>query len=233
MSEKKGFKLKNLFVNEDESDTAVAEATGNKKPAAAKAATLSAPSSISSLSGSGSVFAPVSAAEKNEFAEFLNSVYEKGNFPGPDYQEYTDALKSMEAMPMDEKTKFNAIYAGFKVQNVTKAKLVDTGNKYVALIDEQVSGFNQEIDGILASDVTDKQKKVTKINDENAEIENQMRLLTEKKNKNNELSQQLSSEVAEQVSSLNIKKASFELAANEFKAKIVSNLDKIRLYLPD
>ncbi len=172
----------------------------------------------------------ISVAEKNEFFELLNGVYEKGNFPGPDYQEYTDALKQVEGV-MDEKTKFSMIFIGFKVQGVTKARLLETGKKYIDLISTQKVEFDKEIEVIMKSEVSEKQKRVDAFAKENAEIEKQMILLNERKNKNAEVSQTLSNEIQEDVSSLTTKKSSFEAAASEFVGNIQNTMDKINLYL--
>jgi len=175
--------------------------------------------------------ATVSNAEKNEFLDFLNEVYQKGNFPGPDYQEYTDAIKGLDNEPMDEKTKFNAVFAGFKVQGVTKTRLIDTAQKYISLIEGQAKDFSKEIDGILSTEIAQKQAQCTKYAQENADIEKQMIALTEKKNKNNEIITKTTGEINEQVSTLNIKKTSFESAASDFIGRVQLNITKINQYL--
>lgn len=220
--------FKSLFVKEDEDEIVESKTKKSTPPA------FQAPQNISSLGNAQQFAAPaISPQEKNEFAEFLNEVYQKGNFPGPDYQEFTDALKEMDSIPMDDKTKFNAIYAGFKVQGVTKARLLETAQKYIVLIQGQVTDFSKEIDNMLSGDVVAKQKTITQISKENEDIEKQMISLTEKKNRNNELIQKLTTEVSEQTFTLNSKKISFEAAASEFTSKVQTNVEKIKTYLPD
>lgn len=220
--------FKSLFVKD--ADDEIVESKSKKQTTPA----FQAPQNISSLSSTQQFSAPtISPQEKNEFSEFLNEVYQKGNFPGPDYQEFTDALKEMESTPMDDKTKFNAIYAGFKVQGVTKARLLETAQKYIGLIQGQVTDFSKEIDNMLSSDVVAKQKNIAQINKENEDIEKQMIALTEKKNRNTETIQKLTAEVSEQTFTLNSKKISFEAAASEFTSKVQTNMEKIKTYLPD
>jgi cell division protein FtsB len=215
-----------LFFKDDE-DVEVKK-TKKETPSVQSTTVSTKPSSLSSLT---MPQAPViSAAEKNEFFELLNSIYQKGNFPGPDYQEYTDALKQVEGV-MDEKTKFSTIFIGFKVQGVTKARLLDTGKKYIDMISAQKVEFDKEIETIMKSEVSDKQKRVDAIAKENAEIEKQMILLNEKKNKNAEIAQSLTNEIQEDVSSLTTKKSSFEAAATEFVSNIQNTMEKINLYL--
>lgn len=174
-----------------------------------------------------------SAAEKNEFLAFLNGVYQQSNFPGPDYQEFTDAIKTMDAQPIPENVKFTAIFAGFQVQSVTKERLIETGTKYIEKINEQVTGFNEEIEKTLNSEVAEKQNTALKFSKENDEIEQQMISLTQKKNRNLETIQKLTAEVNEQTTTLSMKKASFKMAADEFIGIVQSNIQKIKTYLPD
>lgn len=222
--------LKSLFVKESDSEEEV-------KPVKQKAVKpqTSTPSSISSTLSVTSLPTPVgvSAAEKEEFTKFLNEVYQKGNFPGPDYQEFTDALKTMANVPMDERTKFTAVFAGFQVQGVNKDRLINTGLKYIDLIKGQSAGFNDEITTMLNTEIADKQKRAQGFLDENAQIEQQMIALTEKKNKNVAQAQQINAEVNEQIATLNVKKNSMEAAVSEFIVDIQSHVDKIKLYLPD
>lgn len=220
--------FKNLFVKESTDETKV-EKTTSKTPT-----NFQQPSSVNTLA-TPTQFAnnTVTAAEKNEFAEFLNAVYQQGNFPGPDYQEFTDAIKTMDAQPIPENVKFTAIFAGFQVQNVTKARLIETGSKYIDMINQQVAGFNDEIEKTLNTEVAQKQNSATKIAQENEEIEQQMVSLTQKKNRNAEAIQKLNAEVNEQTTSLSVKKSSFKMAADEFIANVQANIQKIKTYLPD
>ena len=213
-----------LFVKENETQV-------EEKVVETKSKVSPQPSTLGSVGLTST--SPVSVSERNEFSEFLNKIYEQGNFQGPDYQEFTDALKEVENEPMDEKSKFTTIFVGFKVQGVTKSRLLETGSKYVAMINDQVTGFNTEIDNLLNTEVAQKQAKSAAIVQENVEIENQMRLLTEKKNKNNELVNKINMEVSEQVSALNIKKSSFQSAASDFISNINANIEKIKQYLPE
>ncbi len=220
--------LKGIFFKEDEGEVEVKKTKKEIIPTAPTTIKSQSASSISSLT---MPQAPVvSAAEKNEFFEFLNSIYQKGNFPGPDYQEYTDALKQVEGV-MDEKTKFTTIFIGFKVQGVTKARLMETGKKYIDMINSQKTEFDKEIEVIMNSEVSVKQKRADTLTKEIAEIERQMILLNEKKNKNAEVAQTLANEIQEDVSQLNTKKSSFEAAATDFIGNIQNTMDKINLYL--
>lgn len=215
--------LKNLFVKESTEKEVPKKAptfTSKPTPIVAGVNNINNPS-----------VALVSAEETNEFTAFLDEVYQKGNFPGPDYQEFTDALKTLAGQQIPENIKFISVFAGLQVQGVTKARLLETAGKYIALINSQVTGFTSEINKKLANEIGGKQKTAESLLKENQEIDAQIAKLAEKKAKNAETILAINNEVNEETSSLNIKKASFEQAANNFINNVQSNIDKINTYL--
>lgn len=223
--------LKGLFFKEDENSDVTLPEKKEKTPAP-----KTAPTKVGNGLNLGSLPQPqvtVSNAERDEFVAFLNEVYKNGNFPGPDYQEFMDAIKTMASQPLPENVKFTAIFAGFQVQGVTKARLMKTGMDYIEMIKNKTTSFNKEIDGMLSTDVIEKQKKGQQLLKENEEIEKQLIALTEKKNKNLETANAITNEVNEIVSQLNNKKAAFESAASDFIKNVQDNVEKIRLYLPE
>lgn len=218
--------LKGLFFKEGEDDVKLPEKKEEKVKTAPK--NVSSSLNLTSLPQT-----QVSNAERDEFVKFLNEVYVNGNFPGPDYQEFMDALKTLASSPIPENLKFASIFAGFQVQGVTKARLIKTGLDYIEMIKSKSIDFNKEIDNMLSTDVLEKQKKGQQLLVENENIEKQLIALTEKKNKNIEAANAINAEVNEVVSQLNSKKAAFESAANDFIANVQSNVDKIKLHLPE
>lgn len=172
---------------------------------------------------------------KNEFLEYLNKVFVERNFPGPDYQEFKKALTDPEIvnLPIDTKTKYTTTFIGFKMQGLTKTKLIETANGYISIVNEKMAGFNAELESVLNSEVGGLKKTTEKLQHDNEEIENQMRVLSERRNKNNEQLLKLNSEINEQVAELSNKKSSFELAVKDFVEIIKKDVEEIRQYLPD
>lgn len=167
----------------------------------------------------------------NEFLQYLQEVYQKGNFQGPDYQEFIDGINSLANEAIDERTKFVTAFVGFKVQGVTKEKLVDTAKKYIDMIEAQRNEFKATIENTLNQEVGDKQQKLESLKAENLKIEEQMQQLTALRNKNNEQYQKLSLEISEDVQILKQKEAGFNAAADIFVKNVHENMNKIQTYL--
>jgi len=214
--------LKDLFVKSEEMPVE------EKKPLAKPTHKAATPSNVNNLVN-GAV--TVTQTEKNEFTEFLNEVYKKGNFAGPDFQEFTDALKNLAGQQIPENIKFTTVFSILQAQGLTKARLLETGQKYVDLINSQVSGFTNEINGVLTTQVGDKKKKADLLTSENGEIEKQIQALRDKKDKNAELIFKINNEINEQTLSLQSKKAAFEAAAEDFVTDIRGNIEKMNLYI--
>jgi small-conductance mechanosensitive channel len=234
---------KKLFVNDADKEQSTSPAPSKKATEKVTAKPPQAPTSVSSSPPTTSIMGsvprvestistnPISTSDKEKYAQYLNQIYEKANFPGPDFQEYMMALDKVKSAAMDERTKFTTIYAGFEAQGVTKQRLIDTGNEYIKLIGEQVTGFNAEAEHIMTTEIGEKKRLADQLDHENNEIEKKMQMLTEQKIKNSEQMNKILSEINERTSSLNIEKSSFEAAANSFAASISACLDKIIQYL--
>lgn len=226
------FNLKGLFVTETE-DKEVKEVKEVKTTSPKFAPTsLNSAFTAPQTKNFQTATATPSVESSSEFLQYLQDVYEKGNFPGPDYQEFIEGINSLANEPIDERTKFVTSFVGFKVQGVTKEKLIETAKKYISMIEAQRVEFKANVTNLLNSEVGNKQEKLKSLQDENTQIEEQMQQLTALKNKNNEQYQKLSLEINEDVQILQMKENGFEAAANVFIKNVNENINKIQQYLP-
>ena len=115
-------KLKSLFVVEDESTAK------NKKKAQPKkqSPSVSPPTSPSTNSQKGQVAESSQGSRGQVTAKFMNillGAMEKHNLDGFDYIEFKESLKSLEKMPMDERTRFQSAFAMAKTMGATPQKI--------------------------------------------------------------------------------------------------------------
>lgn len=169
--------------------------------------------------------------ENSEFNDYLQKVFTERNFPGPDYYEFVEGLKKMSTLAIDEKSKFQSLFAGLSAAGVTKAKLIDTAKLYITTVDDQQKAFTAEVQNTLNTEVAGKEKSLQSLLDENQEIEKQMIALTEKKNKNLIEVSRISQEVGEDRQTLQLKQASFDSAVKIFVNQINDNIQKIQTYI--
>lgn len=169
--------------------------------------------------------------DNGEFTEYLQKVFTERNFPGPDYYEFVEGLKKMQAVALDEKTKYISLFAGLSAAGVTKEKLIETAQKYIAIVGEQQVAFTAEVQNALNTEVAGKEKSLQSLLEENQAIEQEMIKLTEKKNKNNIEVSRISQEIGEDRQTLTLKQTSFDSAVKIFVNQINDNVQKIQMYL--
>lgn len=228
--------LKNLFFKEDSTESQ------EEKKDLKKTGKISTPVS----SGNAGSYTPTSLGvtqtfttpavnenDQNEFLEYFKSQFAKANFPGPDYQEFINALESeaVRNLPVDEASKFKMTFAGFQVQGVTPDKLVTTAKQYIDIVQKSVSNFTAEVENLLKSEVGGKQAKVDNLLKENEELDKQMAALAQRKTENFATVQKLTVEIQTESTSLQLKRTGFESAAKVFAGKIERDIQKIETYL--
>lgn len=217
------------MVTDDDSNT---KTESNKQPAK----TPQQPASISSTPSAAALpttFAQAAGIQidNGEFTDYLNKVFTERNFPGPDYYEFVEGLKKLATAPLDEKTKFISLFAGLNAAGLSKEKLIQTAQQYIAIVNEQQVAFKAEVQNTINTDVAAKEQKMQQHVDENAQIEQQMIALSERKNSNIAAINKYSQEIAEDRQTLAIKETSFDSAVKIFVNTISENIRKINEYL--
>ena len=145
-------KLKSLFVVEDEEDkkTNASGKTKSGEPTGAiKNEKKEVP--ISSLS-------PSSGKVNSKFLEVLLKAMDANDLDGFDYLEFKQSLKSLEKMPMDEKTRYQSAMAVAQTLGGSPQQLVQTAQHYINILKEG-SGI---IDVIMLIDLKSRLLLITK-----------------------------------------------------------------------
>ncbi|MEL6925050.1 MAG: hypothetical protein AAFO94_13455, partial [Bacteroidota bacterium] len=145
-------KLKSLFIIEEEEsapksspkkETVAAEKTAPEAPVATPVTQAAGPGKVS-----------------NKFLQVLLSAMNKANLEGFDYLEYKQSLKSLEKMPMDEKTRYISAFAAAQTMGATPDKLVQAANHYLKVLAQEDKKFEQALINQRSKQVGDKQKQI-------------------------------------------------------------------------
>ena len=121
--------------------------------------------------------------EAEKFEKYFDTLFDKANFPGPDYYEFYKTMETLEAHIPDEKARLSATFASLSIQGLTKNKLVETANKYTEIIASDKVNFENALNEKLKSEVGQRQ--------------NQLHDYEKKINKNAEQIQLLTKEISE------------------------------------
>lgn len=175
----------------------------------------------------------VTGVLKQEIVDYFKKVFVENNIPGPDYQEFKNALEAMKSQPMDEATKIKTIWISFQTMGLTAQKLIDTAGQYKKLFAGKLAQFDGELQTTFDEQVTAKQKESDAILDENKKIDDDMRKLNEKKLANEAKAKELGVEIQKSTSELNQHKNDWHAVYDDLVKDIDADIDLINRHLVD
>ena len=179
-----------------------------------------------------SVTAPsvqVSGDDMAKFNAHFDELFDQANLPGPDFYEFTKMCTAMAALP--DETKYSAVFAGLQVQGLTKEKLLESANHYIAIIDEDSKKFNSTIDTKI---VADAQAKLQEVEKRKAAVLQKQQLIEQMQNEilqENQNIANLAADANEQQRKATEKTTIYKAAADTRKMIITNEINKISTYV--
>jgi len=161
MSDKKGFSLKSLFVEE----------TPEAQQVAPIASTISAASSVPQNSSDFEVKASeklIAALEANQSSDF-------------DYYKFSKALTGLITIP-DEAIRFKSVFSMASVMGVKKDSLISSADKYKKILESELLNFNQTFVDPFKERISSDEKAMNEKEAEIMSLTEQIEILKKKKN---------------------------------------------------
>jgi chromosome segregation ATPase len=148
-----------------------------------------------------------------------------------DYLKYMSSTIELASVVADEKTRFITAFLSVKSLGVTKEKLAETANHYLAVVEEERGNFqndsalqikenveqNETTIQTLNGDLKSKEEQIAKLQAEMAAVKTQR--------------DELAAKAQEWRTKIESAKASFESACGKITTTIKDNVDKINRYL--
>jgi hypothetical protein len=173
--------------------------------------------------------APVASEDMAKFNQHFDELFDKANLPGPDYFEFSKMCQAMATLA--DSAKYPAIFTGLQVQGLSKEKLVESANHYVAIIDEDAKKFNSAIDAKILAEVQAKRNDAV----------NKQKALQEKINLIAQLQAEISKDTSEiealqndandQERKAQEKATTYKTACEARKAAILEDVSKINAFI--
>jgi hypothetical protein len=179
-----------------------------------------------------STFAPspsVTADDMAKFNQHFDELFDQANLPGPDYFEFSKMCQAMASLPED--AKFPAVFTGLQVQGLTKAKLLESANHYIAIIDEDAKKFNSAIDGKLMAEVNAKRQNAANKQKALQDKINMIAQLQAELTRDNTEIEALNHEADEQEKKATEKANIYKMACESRKTSITGDIAKINTYI--
>lgn len=174
---------------------------------------------------------PDNRTEAHKFEKYFDKLFDESNFPGPDYYEFYKMMDTLEAHIPDEKARFSATFASLSIQGLTKQTLIETANKYKAIIEKDKVDFELALNNKLKAEVGQRQKELKDLEEKmksNAEL---IQKLTKEISESQTNIEKLKTEVLEEENKLTKNSNGYQIASHAIINKITTDIQKIQTIL--
>lgn len=171
---------------------------------------------------------PLNHVEAEKFEKYFDNLFEKANFPGPDYFEFYKTMETLEAHIPDEKSRVSATFASLAIQGLTKQNLVDTAKKYQEIIEKDNLNFEKALETKAKSELGDRNAKLKILEQKITTNSELVQKLTKEISDAQVLMGQIKNEVLEQENKLNKNKHGYQIACHAVLNKIATDIQKIQ-----
>jgi methyl-accepting chemotaxis protein len=167
----------------------------------------------------------------DKFEKHFEELFNKANLPGPDYYEFWKMMETLEPHIKEERARISATYASLVIQGLTKEKLVDTAEKYKALIQEDKNRFEKAVNEKGEGEIGQKRQQLKQMDETIAQQMETIRKLTQEIAETQAAMGKLNTAIAEEEHKLMQNKQGYTLACDAMLQKITDDVNKIQTTL--
>jgi len=169
----------------------------------------------------------------NEINEKLSAAIEENNLPGNDFFEFLQSLTTMASLAVDEKTKFNMVFATLSKSSggMTKEKLIESISHYTNIIDKEKEIFQNDMEKATEDLINSKIKYNEKILASAQKKTEEIQKLNQEIQAINEEVSAISDEVAQSKTTIAQKQADFEVTVQQLENVIGDYKTKISQHI--
>ena len=187
-----------------------------------------APTKSSPVSANPVSISVESHGEAAKFEKYFDGLFERANFPGPDYYEFFKMMDTLEAHIHDEKARLSATFASLSIQGLTKEVLIDSANKYKEIIENDRLAFEKALSDKSAEEVGQRQKELHDIEKKIVANSEQIQKLTKEITEYQGAMSKLKTKIAEEDAKLKENNNGYQTASKAVTNKIVTDIQKIQ-----
>lgn len=161
----------------------------------------------------------------------LFSAMEENNIQGYDYLEFRDTLKSLQAMPMDEATRFRSAFAMAQTLKTTPEELIRTGKAYLQVLEKEDRKFREALTAREQSDLRSREQQMAALDSEVKSNQERIEALMAEISKARAKMEALGGELKEVTRKMDETRSRFESAYAFIAGQISEDLKKMEQYL--
>ncbi|MBT1708309.1 hypothetical protein KK062_08740 [Fulvivirgaceae bacterium PWU5] len=166
-----------------------------------------------------------------KFEQHFEKLFDQANLPGPDYYEFWKMMETLEVHIKDERARIAATYASLAIQGLTKAKLMETAEKYKTLIEQDQSSFEKAAREKGDHAISQQQQQVKQLEETIVQHSEAIRKLTQEITESQAAMKVLQDSIADEQQKLETNKQGYALACEAMLRKINNDITKIQTTL--
>lgn len=167
----------------------------------------------------------------DKFEKHFENLFEQANMPGPDYYEFWKMMETLEPHIREERARISATYASLVIQGLTKAKLIDTAEKYKALIVEDKNRFEKAAQEKGEGEIGQKRQQLRQMEETIAQQAETIRKLTQEIAETQAAMSALTSAITDEEQKLTQNRQGYSMACDAMLQKITDDVTKIKTTL--
>jgi hypothetical protein len=169
----------------------------------------------------------------NDIYDKLSVAIEENNLPGNDFLEFMQSLNKMSTLAVDEKSKFNMVFATLSTSagGMTKDYLVSSISHYLSVIEKERNTFKTEMSKANTKMVTEKESYANQLLETAKSKTEQIQKLTEEIQQLNKESESAKSEALQSKNVIAQKEADFEVTVGQLEKQILDYKEKISQHI--
>ncbi len=166
-----------------------------------------------------------------KFVEILSAALEKQNQTGFDYLEFSQALKNLAKMPMDESTRFQSTYAMAQTMGVTAPLLIESAKGYLVVLQGEQTRFNEAHAQQRSRLIGNREEEIKQLELQIKQKTEQIELLSKQIEEHKQQTENIRKEVGESTVKIENTRADFETTYETVAGQIKEDLAKMQQYL--
>ncbi len=226
--------LKSLFIEEDKNAKEKAVKEEVKESEAAEDQDIVPESSTTPVEQPAATTAPTPTQGKvsSKFMDVLLGAMEKNNIEGYDYLEFKKSLKNLAQVGnMDEGTRFQSAFAVAQPLGVSKAKLLETANFYLKILQDEEARFETALKNQRSKQIGSREEHIQKLGQSIEQKQKQIEQLQKEIAINQKEMDKIKSEISSSVTKVESTKSNFVASYNFIVSQIKGDIENINRYL--
>lgn len=173
----------------------------------------------------------INQTDLDKFEKHFEELFDSANLPGPDYYEFWKMMETLETAVPDENVRLTAVFATLKIQGLSKETLIGSAEKYLQLVDKDKLEFQNAVNTKVLGEIEGRKSAMEELEKKNAANNEMIQNLTKEINENLQKITAIKKEVIDEEAKINSNQNGYNIACDAMIAKLSTDIQKIKTTL--